>query len=142
MARRTTLWIAAALLGIVATVAVAWSASRLAGQHIGLSAEPSSVAARLAPKPAPALPWRARPKDSTRRAPAVRAATGRDRDAAHDTVITVIHAGRLTPRPTTTVQTSPRGPADDHPDAPPPRPSRATTQVGNGLGGSGTHRDD
>ena len=49
MSSRTFLCVTAALLGIAATAAVAWSASQLAGQHVGLSAEPLSVARGLAP---------------------------------------------------------------------------------------------
>ncbi len=37
------LWVAAALLGIVATATVAWSASRLAATSIGLAGAPLSV---------------------------------------------------------------------------------------------------
>jgi hypothetical protein len=56
---RGILWTCGALLGIVATAAVAWSASQLAGQQIGLSSEPLSVVSRLAPPAAPPAPRRA-----------------------------------------------------------------------------------
>jgi hypothetical protein len=49
MTRQSVLWSVAALLGIVCTAAVAWSASLLAGQHIGLSGVPLSAAGQLAP---------------------------------------------------------------------------------------------
>jgi hypothetical protein len=49
MTRRTALWLIAALLGILASAAVAWTASRLAGQRIGLSSAPLSVSRGLAP---------------------------------------------------------------------------------------------
>jgi hypothetical protein len=49
MTRQGFFWSVAALLGIVCAAAVAWSASLLAGQHIGLSAVPLSAAGRLAP---------------------------------------------------------------------------------------------
>ena len=39
------------MLGIVLTAALAWSASQLAGQWIGLSSEPLSALGRLAPPP-------------------------------------------------------------------------------------------
>ena len=56
MTRRTTLWLIAALLGIVASAAVAWTASQLAGQRIGLSSAPPSVVRGLAPaRPAGAM---------------------------------------------------------------------------------------
>ena len=51
MARNTVIWLSAALLGIVLTAALAWSASQLAGQWIGLSSEPLSALGRLAPPP-------------------------------------------------------------------------------------------
>ena len=49
MTRRTALWLVVALLGIVACAAVAWTASRLAGQRIGLSSAPLSAVDGLAP---------------------------------------------------------------------------------------------
>lgn len=49
MTRRTIPWLIAALLGIVASAAVAWAASQLAGQRIGLSSAPPSVVRGLAP---------------------------------------------------------------------------------------------
>lgn len=49
--RNTVIWISAALLGIVLTAALAWSASQLAGQRIGLSSEPLSALGALAPPP-------------------------------------------------------------------------------------------
>jgi len=53
--RATILWAVAALLGIVFTAAVAWSASQLTGQRIGLASEPLSVSSGLTPAaPAPA----------------------------------------------------------------------------------------
>lgn len=52
MTRKTLIWTSAALLGIVLTAALAWSASQLAGQRIGLSSEPLSALGSLAPPPA------------------------------------------------------------------------------------------
>ncbi len=49
MIRRTILWVIAAALGIVASAAVAWAASQLADQRIGLSSAPPSVVRGLAP---------------------------------------------------------------------------------------------
>jgi uncharacterized membrane protein YgcG len=49
MSHRTFIWAAAALFGIVATATIAWSASQIAGQRIGLSSEPLSVASGLVP---------------------------------------------------------------------------------------------
>lgn len=62
MTRRAAVWIVLALLGIAATAAVAWFASQLAGQRIGLSSEPLSVAAGLAPVPARAAAPPSRPR--------------------------------------------------------------------------------
>src|ERR1700731_1347672 len=50
---RSVIWGTAALLGIAATAAVAWSASQLAGQRIGLASEPLAVASTLAPRGQP-----------------------------------------------------------------------------------------
>jgi hypothetical protein len=52
LSRRGLLWAIAALLGLAVTVALTWSVSVLAGQHIGLSSAPPSVIQGLAP-PAP-----------------------------------------------------------------------------------------
>jgi hypothetical protein len=49
MTRRGIAWSITAILGIVCTAAVAWTAGQLAGQHIGLSSEPFAVARGLAP---------------------------------------------------------------------------------------------
>jgi hypothetical protein len=45
------LWLLVAMMGIAVTAAIAWSASFLASQRIGLSSEPLAVAAELAPHP-------------------------------------------------------------------------------------------
>src|SRR5579864_4918681 len=63
MNRRGILWVCAALATIAASAAVAWAASQLAAQRIGLTSEPLSVASSLAPpattsKPPPARPRR------------------------------------------------------------------------------------
>lgn len=52
MTRRTILWGFVALLGIAATATLAWTASQIAGQRIGLSSEPLSIASGLAPSSA------------------------------------------------------------------------------------------
>ena len=49
MTQRTILWMIAAAMGIFASAAVAWAASQLAGQRIGLSSAPPSVVRGLAP---------------------------------------------------------------------------------------------
>lgn len=60
MTRRSVATTLAAVLGIVVSAALAWAASQLAGQRVGLSSEPLSVAAALSPRahrtPAPAAP--------------------------------------------------------------------------------------
>lgn len=69
MTRRATLWAAIALLGIAASAALAWSASQLASQRIGLSSAPLSVAAALAPPASPrkrAVPRRGQGRSQTR----------------------------------------------------------------------------
>lgn len=49
MSRQTLALAVAAVLGIAITAVLAWSASQLAGQRIGLSSQPLSVAHGLAP---------------------------------------------------------------------------------------------
>ena len=49
ISRRGVMWTVGALLGIAVAVALSWSMSRLAGQRIGLSSVPPSVAGTLAP---------------------------------------------------------------------------------------------
>jgi uncharacterized membrane protein YgcG len=69
MTRRATLWAAIALLGIAASAALAWSASQLASQRIGLSSAPLSVAAGLAPPASPrkqAVPHHGQGRSQTR----------------------------------------------------------------------------
>ncbi|MEO8969302.1 MAG: hypothetical protein ABI355_16875 [Solirubrobacteraceae bacterium] len=49
MTRRGILTVTIAVLGLALSAALAWSASQLAGQRIGLASEPLSVARGLAP---------------------------------------------------------------------------------------------
>ncbi len=49
MTRRSILTIIVAVLGLALSAALAWSASQLAGQRIGLASEPFSVTRGLAP---------------------------------------------------------------------------------------------
>jgi hypothetical protein len=49
MTRRSVATAAAAVLGIAVSVSLAWAASQLAGQRVGLSSEPLAVATGLAP---------------------------------------------------------------------------------------------
>ncbi len=49
MSRQGVIWSISALLGIICAASIAWAASQLAGQHIGLASEPLSVARGLAP---------------------------------------------------------------------------------------------
>jgi len=51
MTRRSMATGVAAILGIVVSAALAWAASQLAGQHVGLASEPLAVATGLAPRP-------------------------------------------------------------------------------------------
>lgn len=51
MTRRSMATGVAAMLGIVVSAALAWAASQLAGQRVGLASEPLSVATGLAPRP-------------------------------------------------------------------------------------------
>jgi len=56
MTRRSMATGVAAILGIVVSAALAWAASQLAGQRVGLASEPLSVATGLAPRPRSTLP--------------------------------------------------------------------------------------
>jgi hypothetical protein len=49
--RRVRLWPLAAVLGLVLAVVIAWAASQLTGQRIGLSSDPLSITRGLAPAP-------------------------------------------------------------------------------------------
>ena len=68
MSLRSFVWVPAALLAIAVSAAVAWAASQLAGQRIGLTSEPLSVASRLAPPAQTSSPAKAAPKSHPRRA--------------------------------------------------------------------------
>jgi hypothetical protein len=74
--QRNLMWSAAALLGIAATAAIAWAASQLARQPIGLSSDPISVANGLAP----ALPRDSHPAHPAALAPVGTAAHPRERE--------------------------------------------------------------
>ncbi len=156
MTRRSVLTILAALLGIVATAAIAWSASLLAGQRIGLASEPFSVTSHLAPAPEPAEPkpqarvvghGTRRPQLAAAAAPATSAAPA----AAPATTVPPASGGQAS---------SSAGPPSVASPAPAPA-SRSTTSStvtsthsapsgqedngggpGSGSGGSGGGRDD
>jgi hypothetical protein len=116
---RAILWTAAALLGIITTAGIAWSASKLAGQHIGLAAIPISVERGLAPAAPPATAHRPQPvvrhrKAVTRHGPSAStttAVTGAQTiTTAHPSQPAVGSAPATTPAAppvTTTIQAAP-----------------------------------
>src|SRR5438270_3977532 len=120
--RRTILWTAAALLGIAVTAAVAWAASQLAGQRIGLVSAPLSVQRGLAPSephskpsaPAAGRHHRVRHRiEAPRRGPTARGAVVR----AVPPPSTSSPATVSSPPPVTGQSPPPRNP----PTSPPPR---------------------
>jgi hypothetical protein len=123
--RRGILWAAAALAGIVATAALAWSASQLANQQIALSSQPLSVTSGLAPaRPVP----RDRDK-ATKRATRPTASRPRHRVASPSPTPPTPAAPALTPAVTPPAATT--------------SPARATTSAPassrpRGDGGSGS----
>jgi uncharacterized membrane protein YgcG len=135
---RAILWTAAALMGIVVTAVLAWSGSQLAGQHIGLSSEPLSVATGLAPSRLEDID---RPAVSRRRPANVKAgATGppsaRARSTAQPSVAPAV------PRPAG-VRPSGAVPPAATPTAPTVTPSAATnSQDQHRGGGSGGRSED
>jgi hypothetical protein len=74
MTRRSILSAAVAVLGLALSAALAWSASQLAGQRIGLASEPLSVAQGLAPhhRAGPAQPPRRDDRGAVGRTPTPR----------------------------------------------------------------------
>ncbi len=104
--RHTMLWVAAALLGIVATATVAWSASQLAASGIGLAGTPLSVTSGLAPA-SPSAP-------SHRPAPAAASRRAKPQRPAHRPVAqrTVTSGGSRAPAP---IPVTPSPPASSAP---------------------------
>jgi hypothetical protein len=132
--RATMVWIAAALLGVAATVAVAWAASRLAGQRIGLSAEPLSVASQLAPRSAGAAAPVRKPARKLRTAPR----NSQSRSAGPHVVPTVpATVSAPTPAP---VRPVPAPAITSAPAAPVARSSQQTSRTRDDSGGSQSSR--
>jgi hypothetical protein len=106
---------AAALFGIVVTAAVAWLASQLAGQRIGLTDEPLSVASGLTParhdatrrihtgRARPALPKPATRRQTTSPAVSTRTATAPVPPASVQTTTPAPPASVQSTTPTRTV---------------------------------------
>jgi len=121
MNRRGILWVCAALATIAASAAVAWAASQLAGQRIGLTSEPLSVASSLAP-PArtsgPSTPPAHRPRNT---------ALTHSRTSAHPAAPA---------RPATTAASAP--PATVAPVTPASQPAPGTTTAGSATAARST----
>jgi hypothetical protein len=150
--RQTIAWLAAALLGIAATAAIAWTASQLAVQHIGLSSEPLSVASGLAPAQPAGPP--ARPRHRGESAPETATVT-----APSTTTVTVPATPPATVMPAAPPAAAPAAPVSSPPapsataatapatNAPPSNPHGGGDDSGSGSGGGGSgnsrsHRDD
>ncbi len=139
MTRRTILWGFVALLGIAATATLAWTASQIAGQRIGLSSEPLSIASGLAPSSATsghahpdqrhALPRRPTGHRKLRATPAVSATS------------TPTAAGApTTAAPTATAAPAAAAPASASPPVtatPSAQPARTTSQSSGGHDDNG-----
>ena len=119
--RHTVLWIAAALLGIVATATVAWSASQLAATRIGLAGDPLSVTSGLAPASASAPPHPRGQVAARRRANPQRPA---DHPAAQTTVTS---GGSSAPAP---IPVTPSPPASSAPAVARTPPAPTTHDAG------------
>lgn len=159
MTHRALLWLATALLGIVATAALAWAASQVAGQRIGLAAAPLSVQRGLAPSSSRGN--RKREREGTVHHPG-----SSHRRIGVVTVPKASTPGQITSAPTTTITATTSAPAATSapattspaavPSSSPPTMNRISPQPAskrpqerddNGgqhaqPGGSSTHPDD
>ena len=143
MTRRAALVIAGALLGIVASASVAWLASQVAGQRIGLASEPPSVAAGLVPRLAQATQTTASPRHRVRKArpsrPTTSPRTGPAVSAQPSPPITA--APTLPPSaPSASARPAAAPPTQPHPSQ--QRDDSGSGGSGSGGGGSGSQRDD
>jgi hypothetical protein len=133
MTRRSILTAAVAVLGLALSAALAWSASQLAGQRIGLASEPLSVAQGLAPHHRAAAPPKTghddRGKISSKPAP---------KQTAPTTSTQLSSTSGTTPAPVTPAAAAP--PAS----APPATTAGASSATSGRLSSSGAsrHQDD
>lgn len=130
MTRRSAIWSITAVLGIVCAAAIAWAASQLAGQHIGLASDPLSVARGLAPsdrEPAtPSGPARRPPDYHVRKARVTRSRPSNTATASPAVTLLV---------PAVTAATQPAAqPAVTTPGSP---PAASGTPIKNRAGRSG-----
>lgn len=143
MTRRSVATALAAVLGIAVSAALAFAASQLAGQRVGLSSEPLSVASALSPRArsTPARPATRHSDDRTRPAHRHPAAT-RTRAASSSATTTTI-APTPTPTPTVTVSTTTVTPpmAPTAATATPPSATRSLRRLGHSGGGGDRHDD-
>jgi hypothetical protein len=150
MTRQRVMWSVTAVLGIVCAAALAWAASLVAGQHIGLASEPLSAARALAPVDRePQLQRRSerqalsanRPVQTTRK-PAQGRAPGRaaalPTTTATGPVIAVAPAGPALTTPTTSPTTPPTGSGSQPGSSSPP----ANASGQGGAGGDGQPEDN
>ncbi|HLY47702.1 MAG TPA: hypothetical protein VKR21_00765 [Solirubrobacteraceae bacterium] len=137
MKRRVLLALAAGL-GIAFSAAVAWSATRLASQHIGLSNEPLSVAAGLAPARATA-PATHRPangkKTAPRRGRRTHGGAGRPSVSTPPPAVAPAPAPPVSSLPNTTSPPAPAQPATTTPTA--ARPAKPAQRQRDDSGGGG-----
>lgn len=142
----------AAVLGIVVSAALAWAASQLAGQRVGLSSEPFSVATGLAPRvrstPAPTSAKRGddNPGAARRQRPAVSGAAAPQSPATSTSApqpsYTVSTASPSAPSASATAAATPphtRTAGDGGPSVP---ASPGTAQGRGHHGDGGDQRDD
>lgn len=145
------LWVAAALLGIAATVTVAWSASQLAATNVGLAGDPLSVTSGLAPASAsapahPAQKAPVQPRGTARHRPPHTATTSSTTNAPTPLPVTpippVTHTG-LAPAPVTPSTTIASTPTSTTPaPAGPTAAKHRDDSRGDGSGSSHHGPDD
>ena len=135
MTRRSILTAAVAVLGLALSAALAWSASQLAGQRIGLASEPLSVAQGLAPHHRAAAPPKTghddRGKISSKPAP---------KQTAPTTSTQLFSTSTTTPAPVTPAAAAPPAPTS----APPATTAGSSSATAGRLSSSGAsrHQDD
>lgn len=150
MTRRAVVTVVLAVLGIAVAAGLAFAASQLTGQRIGLASEPPSVAVGLAPsRPVHSV---ATSTTTSRRVTASRTATARRHTPASSSSVTIVTTTAAPPPATTSVApAAPTSVARPAPAVTSAAPATRTTTAApagtlSGFSGpgssSGHHRDD
>jgi hypothetical protein len=135
MTRRSILTAAVAVLGLALSAALAWSASQLAGQRIGLASEPLSVAQGLAPHHRAAAPPKTGHDDHGK----ISSKPG-PKQTAPTTSMQLFSTSTTTPAPVTPAAAAPPAPTS----APPATTAGSSSATAGRLSSSGAsrHQDD